>query len=48
MLKLFDAEYLLEHVEELLFGQNALTIEWLHSSWSLVLVITCEEQKCHQ
>jgi hypothetical protein len=41
VLELFHAENLLEHVKQLLLGENALAVEGLHARWPLVLVVTC-------
>lgn len=45
MFKLFDTKDLLEHVEELLLRQNALTVEWLHTCRPLMLIVTYEISK---
>lgn len=40
MFELFHAQNLLEHVEKLFLGQDALAVEWLHACRPLMFVVT--------
>jgi hypothetical protein len=44
MLKLFDTKDLLKHIEKLFLGEDAFTVEGLHSGRSFVLIVTWEDK----